>query len=118
VRETLGPTPRFIPATSRNKLVNQYFRAGNDDEKTLKCNLAPVKKSVSKKKMKAVLTRDNRRCLICGSGESLVVDHIQALENGGSNSVHNLSILCKTCRKTKAKFDKSLVSKRQSLCRK
>jgi hypothetical protein len=44
-----------------------------------------------------VKKRDGRRCLCCGSGYRLQVDHIWSFRNGGSSELHNLQTLCKRC---------------------
>ena len=38
-----------------------------------------------------------RRCLACGSGEDLTVDHIVPLSLGGSNAITNIQPLCEEC---------------------
>lgn len=118
MREELGPTPRYVPVSERRRLITRYFNAGNDIDAALDCALRPARSAVSEKKVKAVMTRDDDRCLVCGSNSRLFVDHIRALENGGDNSVHNLAILCADCRKLKVKHDRSLALRRQSLCEK
>ena len=46
---------------------------------------------------KAVLIRDNYRCVKCGSQKNLQFDHIVAVANGGSNEEANVQILCSVC---------------------
>ena len=41
--------------------------------------------------------RDGFKCKECDSVEELTIDHILALVNGGTNDLHNLQLLCKTC---------------------
>ncbi len=36
-------------------------------------------------------------CELCGSTENLVIDHIIALSQGGSNDLSNLRTLCQSC---------------------
>lgn len=39
----------------------------------------------------------DRLCLACGAREDLVVDHILAVKNGGTNDIGNLQVLCADC---------------------
>lgn len=43
------------------------------------------------------LERDGYRCVRCGSQEKVQVHHIQALQGGGTNELHNLETLCERC---------------------
>ena len=57
----------------------------------------------------AVFERDGHRCLACGSGESLSLDHATPLAKGGDNSPANLQTLCKRCNSAKGDTTKSYV---------
>ena len=48
-----------------------------------------------------VLGRDGRKCVKCGSGQNLTVDHIKQLSIGGDNSLSNLQTLCADCHEEK-----------------
>lgn len=55
-----------------------------------------------------VLDRDYRRlfrdaCFACGSLDELTLDHIIPLVRGGSHSIGNLQILCKSCNSRKGR---------------
>ena len=50
---------------------------------------------------KNVRRRDERKCVDCGSQKNLEYDHIIPLSSGGSNSVGNIQLLCKECKKRK-----------------
>ena len=50
---------------------------------------------------KQVKVRDAYRCLCCGSGKSLHVDHIDPWFHSGINDFENLQTLCKPCNKDK-----------------
>lgn len=50
----------------------------------------------------AVMARDRWRCQSCGRvGTDHEVDHVVPLEQGGSNDMSNLSLLCVECHKAK-----------------
>lgn len=57
--------------------------------------------SISTTKSLRVFARDNYRCVYCGSGENLTVDHIVAWSKGGTNDESNLQTLCKSCNSRK-----------------
>lgn len=44
-----------------------------------------------------VLTRDAEKCVACSSKEELQIDHVVPVSRGGSDSVENLQLLCRTC---------------------
>ena len=45
----------------------------------------------------AVYTRDNGRCVYCGSTENIHIDHIIPFSRGGASSIENLQLLCQKC---------------------
>jgi HNH endonuclease len=49
----------------------------------------------------AVWQRDEGRCVVCGSNESLEYDHVIPLSIGGSDSIRNLQLLCESCNRRK-----------------
>lgn len=51
-----------------------------------------------------VLRRDNFRCVICGKGGLLEVDHIVPWSAGGSDDVDNLRTLCRRCNQERSNF--------------
>ena len=54
------------------------------------------------KKRRAALERDLYGCRACGHiGMDNEIDHIVPLEQGGSNSMHNLQTLCRDCHAAK-----------------
>jgi len=46
---------------------------------------------------KEILNKYKNKCVNCGSGENLEIDHIKPLSKGGTNDFDNLQILCKEC---------------------
>jgi hypothetical protein len=48
-----------------------------------------------------VFSKDNFRCVSCGSEENLSVDHIRPVLKGGSSEINNLQTLCKSCNSRK-----------------
>ncbi len=46
----------------------------------------------------AVWRRDSARCVDCGSGKSVVFDHIVPTSQGGSNTAANIELRCELCR--------------------
>ena len=54
-----------------------------------------------------VFSRDGGACLLCQSTESLSLDHVIPWSHGGSDSVDNLRLLCRSCnsRRGAARFD-------------
>lgn len=117
VRESLGPTPQYVPVSARPKKIAAYFKAGNDTDALADCATEEVRYNVSEPLKKAVIKRDAHRCLVCGGSDGLKIDHIRALENGGDNSPDNLATLCSTCFKMKRKHDKNAQLRRQKTCR-
>jgi hypothetical protein len=56
---------------------------------------------VKKHVREAVHARDGHKCVQCGSGSSLQIDHIEPVSLGGSNEPPNLQTLCRSCNSRK-----------------
>lgn len=78
------------------------------EQKILKSGSNSSKRSVSETKKKYVASNQNWRCNACQ--EQLTawfeVDHVQSLENGGTNDVNNLVALCRNCHGKKTAMDR------------
>jgi len=57
---------------------------------------------ISQKVKDQVWTRDNGRCIKCGSTENLEFDHIILFTKGGSNTYRNIQLLCEKCNREKS----------------
>jgi len=55
------------------------------------------KNYVPQKVRAAVLQRDGHKCLLCGTPEDLIVNHIVSVNKGGTSEVDNLQTLCGPC---------------------
>lgn len=49
-----------------------------------------------------IFSRDDHRCVKCGSGKDLTIDHIISIYSGGSDEDDNLQTLCNRCNGGKA----------------
>ena len=60
---------------------------------------APItQEHVSESVRLAVWRRDSARCVDCGSGKSVVFDHIVPISEGGSSTAANIELRCELCR--------------------
>lgn len=53
-----------------------------------------------------VLERDEFRCCYCASTEHLVLDHVRALVEGGTNDLDNIQTLCQACNCKKSRRER------------
>ena len=49
-----------------------------------------------------IFSRDNYKCVLCGSTENLTIDHIISIYRGGTDDDDNLQTLCNRCNAGKA----------------
>jgi len=65
---------------------------------------------------KAILERDNYKCVLCGRGKKdgveLVVDHIKPKDKGGTNDISNGETLCTRCNLMKKNYSQTEFGKR------
>lgn len=107
-KQVRGTAPKLIEV-EKGKRLSEYFRQANKGATSYRGGTA--ERNVPEGLRHAILKRDRRRCLICGSKggkEGLEVDHSRALMNGGSNEARNLASLCIPCHVEKTAMDKSL----------
>lgn len=57
---------------------------------------------VGAKVRQMVYDRDGHKCVYCGTGEDLSIDHVQPLTNGGLNRKENMVTSCRPCNVAKA----------------
>lgn len=48
-----------------------------------------------------IYARDGLRCVDCGTDQSLTVDHVIAVVNGGTDDIENLATRCRSCNSRK-----------------
>ena len=68
-----------------------------------------LRKGISLKLRYEILTRDNFKCVLCGTDAKnsiLVVDHVVPVVQGGTNDISNLRILCQACNQGKKIYEK------------
>jgi 5-methylcytosine-specific restriction endonuclease McrA len=109
------------PVSSQNERINrinEYFRHANENVGAFECNIRVNQRGVDESTKKAVKRINSNQCVICGSTYKLEVDHMRALQNGGTNDLSNLATLCDDCHLIKTKYDNSLRRKRNNVCRK
>lgn len=75
-----------------NELLNAGFLALQGTHKA-----AYLKKKIPEAIRQQVLSRDNHRCVECQSIKRLTIDHIFPESKGGSTTLDNLQVLCRSC---------------------
>lgn len=54
------------------------------------------------KHLAALMERDGGACIYCRSTEKLVIDHMEPIQQGGTDEIDNLGMACKRCNSGKA----------------
>lgn len=63
---------------------------------------ARIKWNRDKRKLgNKIFDRDGYKCVVCGAGKNLTIDHIIPLVYGGSNEESNLQTMCGKCNTSK-----------------
>jgi 5-methylcytosine-specific restriction endonuclease McrA len=44
-----------------------------------------------------IFARDGGKCIMCGSGEHIQIDHVKPFSRGGTTTKDNLQTLCRAC---------------------
>ena len=57
-----------------------------------------------------VFERDGPLCSSCGSLDDLTIDHIKPLSRGGTNTLDNLTPLCRSCNSSKGNRQEALIN--------
>jgi len=113
-RDTSATIQPFVDMASRTSFM------GAEQTKTIDASLfVPNKRmmgsglnttgrSVSETKKKFVASQQGWKCKHCGEtlNATFEVDHVQALQFGGTNHVSNLEALCRNCHGKKTMMDK------------
>jgi 5-methylcytosine-specific restriction endonuclease McrA len=80
------------------KQVNEYYSPNH----VIQVLQRPTRrKAIANSVRTLVFKRDNHTCLCCGRKDNLAIDHILAVNNGGTNDLENLQVLCKYCNSSK-----------------
>jgi 5-methylcytosine-specific restriction endonuclease McrA len=58
-------------------------------------------RGVTPEQWQAILVIHNHRCIYCGVGEGLAMDHLISLKRGGAHDVDNVAPACRTCNSRK-----------------
>lgn len=61
----------------------------------------PGQNWIPQEKRMKVFNRDSFRCVYCGSGENLTIDHATPQSRGGSDDINNLQTTCRACNASK-----------------
>ena len=57
--------------------------------------------TVTANEWSSILQKFNYSCAYCGATGALTMDHVLAIHNGGTNTVHNIVPACKRCNSSK-----------------
>ena len=91
--EAAGPTWAWGDG-SGGWLINEVVKAAL--ELGVEPPTPPIPPS-GREKARRVFERDAYRCLRCGTWLDLTIDHIVPRSRGGTDDLHNLQTLCRSC---------------------
>jgi len=57
----------------------------------------PKRRIIPRETRKAIYERDGHKCVECGTGENLTLDHIRPKSKGGTDDEDNLQTMCQPC---------------------
>lgn len=86
---------------TRRKLMDQARQELIDEGLIHADEAGATRRTIPQAVKNQVWTRDNGKCVICGSSERLEFDHIIPLAKGGANTYRNLQLLCEKCNRSK-----------------
>lgn len=66
-------------------------------EKRKKQRIKNRKRRIGKQLKQKIFDRDGHKCVSCGDTESLTLDHITPIRNGGTTIESNLQVMCFNC---------------------
>ncbi len=77
-------------------------RSFSDELKYKRRRAAACRHTANTEVRAKILSRDNYKCVLCESTDSLTIDHIISILRGGTNDDTNLQTLCNRCNAGKA----------------
>lgn len=99
--EKLIGSKKFFPVCSKRYNPSRWIKGiGNIKKKPddlvsyIESHLKYVREPIPDYVKLFVWKRDEGMCVICGSDEKLEFDHIIPVSKGGSNTAHNVQLLC------------------------
>jgi len=79
---------------------NKFSTAGYSEPDPI-VMVKKARKALTNAVMSKVWTRDEGKCVECGSTDDLEFDHMIPHSKGGTSTVENLRILCQTCNRSR-----------------
>lgn len=100
----------FLPDSISKRLdkINEYSDSGGNTGNTVNTSISTSKiRKVSEQLKKIVASQQKWHCKGCNNvlDATYEIDHINALEDGGNNSIQNLQALCRNCHGKKTMQD-------------
>lgn len=90
------------PSESDRTFCLRWLKRRRSEETTLRApRIKELRYEIKGELWWEILERDDFRCRHCGVRRFLTVDHIIALDNGGTNDPENLQTLCRNCNSRK-----------------
>jgi 5-methylcytosine-specific restriction endonuclease McrA len=87
----------IMPATNASRCIECNRKHGRQDA-ARKGRNSRIYYTADWKRARAIALRAyDHRCAYCGTSDNLHVHHLQSVNEGGSNDVSNLQVLCGSC---------------------